>query len=52
MKMTPNMGWFVGTFSDELEELDSQLIPLTKMEFCIFVYKVAEHLKILHHFNT
>jgi hypothetical protein len=37
--------------SQPYKDLDSQLMPLTKKELYIFVYKVAEHLKILHLFN-
>jgi hypothetical protein len=57
--MTPNMGWFRRTFTDELEEklvshtkdLHSRLMPLTRKEFCIMAYKLAENLKIPHRFN-
>jgi Mn-dependent DtxR family transcriptional regulator len=57
--MTPNMGWFRRTFTDELEEklvshtkdLDSRLMPLTRKEFCILAYKLAENLKIPLRFN-
>jgi Mn-dependent DtxR family transcriptional regulator len=51
VKMTPDMGWFRRTFTDELEEklvsrikhLDSRLMPLTRKEFCILAYKLAEN---------
>jgi hypothetical protein len=59
VKITPDMGWFRRTFIDELEEkqvshikdLDGRLIPLTREEFCILAYKLAENLKIPHPFN-
>jgi hypothetical protein len=53
------MGWFRRPFTDELEEklvihikdLDSRLMPLTREEFCILAYKLAENLKIPRRFN-
>jgi hypothetical protein len=59
VKMTPDMGWFWRTFTDELEEklvshikdLDSRLMPMTRERFCILAHKLAENLKIPHRFN-
>jgi hypothetical protein len=59
VKMTPHMGWFRRTFSDELEEklvsrikyIDSRFMPLTRKEFCILACKLAENLKIPLRFN-
>jgi hypothetical protein len=59
VKMAPDVGWFLRTFTDELEEklvshikdLDSRLMPLTREEFCILANKLAENLKIPLRFN-
>jgi hypothetical protein len=59
VKMIPELGWFRKTFTDELEEklvshtkdLDSQLMPLDREEFCILAYTLTENLKIPHRFN-
>lgn len=57
--LTPQMGRFQSTFSDEIEnqlvfymrDQDDRFMPLSRKEFMKLSFDLAEHLKIPHQFN-
>lgn len=59
VNLTPQMGKFKRTFSEELEkqlvlyvkDQDAKFMPFSKKEFCKFAYDLAEHLKLPHQFK-